>query len=324
MKIPPFAFFLFLRAALGCSFAAVFLGLAAHAQASPPIEIVGDTHFRGGFVLLDPKPGKAVPYGKVEGIEADKPPEWRMAQWASKYPLENKPQVLPDGSLKYANEGKLVLIASENSKAADLCLGVNGSAEYGSHVRKLGEDWVHLLVEQKISGEQPLNQFSKVHFHCEARLNNLKRFAMPDYSPSLHAAQFQIFLTIQNINRTSSGYRNFIWFGIAVYDDRNPSPGVYMARDVGKEDATGQFIYIPARKAFTSQSMQEGQWITLDKDILPFLKEGLDQAWQRGYLKEPPLLSDYAVSSINMGWEISGIFNAEMQVRNFSLQAMGL
>lgn len=324
MNIPPAAFSLFPPVSLGLPVAAAFLGFAVHALASPPVEIVRDTHFQGGFVLLDPKPGKAVPRGELGGIEAGKRPVWKLAQWASKYPLENKPQLLPDHAVKYANEGKTVVLAPEANDASDLCLAVNGQVEYGSHVRKFGENWVHLLVEQNIQDKRPLDQISKMPFHFEARLNRFKRYAMPSYSPDLHAAQFQIFFTIQNINKASPEYGNYLWFGIPIYDDRNRSPEAYTAQDAGKDDATNKFIYIPARKVFASQSMLERQWIVLDKDILPLLKDGLASAWQKGYLKGSTLLSDYAVSSINMGWEITGTFDVEMQVRNFSLQAEGL
>lgn len=296
--------------------AAFLLVVASSSQSREAEELIRDPHFQNGLILLDPNPGKKVPYGTLGGPGAGSQPIWDLAQWASKYPLQNDPQWAPDG---FANEGKAVLIGPPGSESADLCLAVAGSAEYGTRVRQKGEDWVHLLVEQRIQNRRPLDQMAKARLHLEARLRKSKKNPMPGYSRDLHAAHFQVFFTIQNCNKSAPDYRRYVWFGIPIYDDRHRLSPAYAARDGGKKDATGMFIYKPAGTVFAPTSTHDGQWVTIDRDILPLIQQGLDAAFQNGFLKDPRSLSDYSITSINVGWEVSGIFDVDLQVRNLSL-----
>jgi hypothetical protein len=58
-----------------------------------------------------------------------------------------------------------------------------------------------------------------------------------------------------------------------------------------------------------------GQWLPLDVDLLPFIKNGLEEAAKRGYLKDVDL-HHYAVANMNFGWEIPGTFDAAAQIRD--------
>ena len=49
--------------------------------------------------------------------------------------------------------------------------------------------------------------------------------------------------------------------------------------------------------------------------------EGLEVAWERGYLKDSHDPSDYRLSGMNTGWEVTGPIDVEMQVRGLRLEA---
>ena len=42
---------------------------------------------------------------------------------------------------------------------------------------------------------------------------------------------------------------------------------------------------------------------------------------KRGFLEDSNDLADYHISGMNIGWEVPGLFDIEMQVRNLSLKA---
>ncbi len=281
-------------------------------------ELIRDSHFRQGFILLEPKPGKQKPYGTIAGCEEGAVPVWRLAQWSSKFPLKAAaPERLGSGALRYSNEAKRITLGAPGTPEADAAFGVNALAEYGTHVRRAGEPWVHLLVEQNIERPPALTELHSVVFHLEARLLRSKQGDMPGYSPGLHAAQFQVFLTVQNLNRQSAGYGRYLWFGIPVYDDRNRIPREHKTRDTG---GTDMFIFTPRGDTYASASAHDGQWLTIHRDILPLLREALETAWARGFLADSKNVSDYRLGSVNMGWEVPGVFDVEMQVRNLSLR----
>jgi hypothetical protein len=284
-------------------------------------ELIGDSHFERGCVLWEPKTGSHVEYGMIAGFARSGKPVWRLAQWSSreKLPLD-PPQTLPSGALRYANAAKAVTLGRPGTADADLTLAVNGSVEYGGHVRKQGEPWVHLLVEQQFENPPSLAALNQASFHVAARLKAFRRLDMPGYSPQLHAAQNQIYFTLQNRNQKSAGFGQLLWFGVPLFDDRERISKSYQARDAGKDDASGMFIYLVDGREFTTRSLHDKEWVTMDKDLLPFMREGMKAAWKSGFLKESQSMADYRITGINLGWEVPGIFDVEMQVRDLSLQ----
>jgi hypothetical protein len=281
-------------------------------------ELIRDPEFRWGFTLLQPVPGKRVPYGIIYGPETNAVPVWDLDQWSSRHPLAIAEPVRPaDGSLVYSNIAKAVMLGSAGSDRMDLGLAVRASAEYGSRARRSGEPWVHLLVEQNLANPPSIAELSAARLHVEAKLLSAEKRLTPDYSPSLHAAQFQIFFSIQNLNRQSPGYGHYLWFGIPIYDDRQPIAPAHQAQDTG---GTSMFIYTPAGDVFCSESAHERKWITIDRDLLPLMREGLECAWNHNFLKESQVFGDYRLAGMNLGWEVPGIFEVDLQIRRLSLK----
>jgi hypothetical protein len=308
--------------------AAGLLPLAHSALAQPAgnatRELIGDPHFERGCRLYEPAMGKHVEYGTIPGIAGTGDPAWGLAQWASREKLPAAPpEKLPSGALRCANAAKTVIFGPPGTDDADLSLAVNCGYEYQDHVRQSGEPWVHLLVEQRFDNPPSLTSLARADLHLAARLTHFKKHKMPGYSPNLHAATIQIFFTVQNLNKQSPGYGQYLWFGVPLFDDRHPFPKAYKAKDAGKEDATGMFIFTVDGKEFTKRSAHDEKWITIDKDLLPFMKDGLKTAWERGFLKDSQALEDYHISGMNLGWEVTGIFDAGMQIRDLGLKVTG-
>ena len=46
-----------------------------------------------------------------------------------------------------------------------------------------------------------------------------------------------------------------------------------------------------------------------------------DNLCKHGLLKDSKDLADYHISGMKIGWEVPGLFDVEMQVRNLSLMA---
>ncbi|MFA7004132.1 MAG: hypothetical protein WC429_08860 [Verrucomicrobiia bacterium] len=221
----------------------------AHGTALPQgvsRELIRNPRFQGGFTLLDPAPGKKVRRGTLVPHDAGAKPAWEMAQWSSKHPLtEGAPQQLTGGGLRWANEAKAITLGPVTNASSDLALAVNASAEYGSRARRKGEPWVHLLVEQPFNDPPVLAGLVEARLHAEARLLRSKCVRTDDYTPGLHAAQFQIFFTLQNLNRQSGGYGRYLWFGVPIYDDRRRVPFAHRRATWG---ARGCSSSLPAGK----------------------------------------------------------------------------
>jgi hypothetical protein len=326
---PPNQKLLFRRSFWNLSFAVCcLLGADFHisrlrAQTSDPVtirEVIEDNRFSRGFDLSETKPGRHVRYGLLKGFSTAAPPSWRLLQWSSRFPLEPVNQTnTAHGGLLCSNAAKAVIVGVEKSAERDLILAANTRVEYGPRARKLGDPWVHLLVEQDFEPPVPLHKLSAAKLHVEARLSRARNLHEGDYSPGVHAAQFQIFFTVQNRNRQSAGHGDLVWFGVPIYDNRDRFPKEFKAQDFG---GTAKFIYTPRGETYTTNSAHDGEWITIDKDLLPLMREALETAWARGFLTGSKDISDYYIGAMNMGWELPGTFDVEMQVRNLSLKVV--
>jgi len=280
-------------------------------------ELIRDPHFRSGFELMEPRPGRRVVYGELAGMEQGVEPVWDLDQWSSRFPLIAEAPTHPKpGVRRWANPGKTVVCGSAGTPDADLALGVNARVEYDGRARKSGDPWVHLLVEQGFAEPPSLVELASARLRLAAKLNRSDVHRTDDYSPGLHAAQFQMFLMVQNRNRKSRGFGNLVWFGIPLYDDRSRVPKEHKAQDTG---GTKMFIFTPAGSVYTDRSAHDREWIDIDKELMPLFREALETAWQRGFLNESHDLADYRITGMNLGWEVPGLFDVEMQIRDLGL-----
>ena len=202
-----------------------------------------------------------------------------------------------------------------------LLLTVNGTKEYGDQPRKAGEGWPHLLVEQDASSRIALDQIKDIELGITLQLTDFVIGMKPPVcDPNLHAAQFQLFLNIQNIDAKSKDYRDYYWFGVPFFDSRHNIPLPYMAADQGKQDATGKFIYTIAGREVNPVPLISGVQVTLTNNLLPLILAGLNMAEERGYLadKQP---AHYAVTNMNLGWEMPGTYDASMRISGLNIQA---
>ncbi len=303
---------------------ACLAGKAVGENAAQTLSLIDDPHFRRGFRVWSPVPGKHV----AEGIlcptgDGTCRPAWGLAQWHSRFTLaEAKRTVRQDGVVRFDDGAKFIEWFPEAANA-DVALGLDGTKEYRGRSPSIGDPWPHLLVEQPLLAHPRLPTLRNLSFHLRYRVREADRADCPGYDPKRHTAQLMFYVTIQNRNRRSPGFGDYYWFGIPLYDARYRLPPPHLAKDVGsdRKPATGKFIFNPGAARFTTRSAHDGAWITLDCDLLPLVVEGLEAAWDRGYLRDSHDRADYAPGGMNMGWEITGCLRAVAELADFNLTA---
>lgn len=301
------------------------LSLVAHAQdqkVAPPagkhIDLLRDTRFQNGFEINAPKAGKHVAMGVVQPPAATDKPAWRLCQWNSKYDLSTaKPEILNNQTIRMGNEAKSVTLSSCNS-SNDLILALDSRPEYNGKVRTKGQAWPHLLVEQTVQPIVLFKDVSRISFTIEARLLTNACVKLEGYTRNLHTAQFPMTFIVQNRNKQSKGFGDFIWFCVTLYDERKPFSDLYAAQDTA--DPSAKMIYTPPSKTFSQQTLHDGNWGTFSHtNLCPLFTEAFALARKRGYLKESPDMGDFTISSVNIGWEVTGINNVAIQIRNLDI-----
>lgn len=278
--------------------------------------------------------------GGVKGVfrsSADKvgTPVWSLAQWASKHnladPAVTRQTRLAKHRFQIVNPSKRVIV---DSRRGEIELGLFASACY-ERPRRANEPWPHLLVSAALtdtrypSGLCRVASMQRLDVALECRLT---AFAdkHPEADPDLHAAQFQLFLYVQDLNTDSPGYGDMLWFGIPVFDSRRPTKEETFQRDGGKPDASGRFIYSLPTKACQPEGAtffkngkacadERGDWTRIRINAAPWIVYAYQLARKNGYLKDTEL-ADLYVSGLNFGWEMPGTYDASMQVRGFSIR----
>lgn len=288
------------------------------------IALLDDTRWERGLIVWSPTPGRHVKQGELHPWPDRVAPEWGVAQWHSQFTLAgSKREGLSSGAVRFSDGAKAVTFGPSGADQADLILALDATGEYGERSSQPGDPWPHLLVERRLIEHPAVTEAASIRFQIEYRLLKARAEKRPGWNDRRHTAQFVFYVTLQNLNRDSSGHGDYLWFGVLLYDRRHRFPPAYAARDVGsaKKKGTGKFIFQPDFKRLSKQSPHDGEWATIDADVLPMMREALDAAWQRGYLQDSKDPADYRLGGMNMGWEITGPIDAAVQVRGLNLEA---
>lgn len=288
-------------------------------QKEKTIEIIKDKNFDNGVQLFGTVSAKASPITQLYPFgKTNTEPIWALAQWGSNFNFLGNTSRAVKGGTVYENEGKRFSFIKEG-KSSLVSLEVFGAKEYPS-ARIEGQDWPHLLFGQDMTTKVPLNQIKKLSYTIDARLmyDENKMGALLD--PKLHTSQVSLYLSIQNINKSSADYSDYFWFGLPLYDYRYKDIKEYAAQDLGKEDATKKFILNVASKELFKGTLHDKKWINIEKDIYPLIIRAFKTAKERGFLKNTDL-NDLAIGSMNLGWEVPGTFDCGLQFKNLSLTA---
>jgi len=306
---------------------AVLPALTVRSETTNAVELIADPGFQWGIRVEDRQKKEHL----IKWNTGTHTPVWHVFQGATKSCVADAAfHTVPPGRFSFRDDYLWLAIHPQKSDA-DVIAGMNALREFGGIPRPLGDPWPHFYLDQRISnpdghlGENApsIADLARLEFTASVRLLYDHRNAKAGYDPALHAAQFVCFLTIQNLNRKSPGYGDYFWFGINLYDDRHPVTQFFAMRDPSwaKKKGTDKLIYDVGVKPFTDQVVGDGKWVDVRGDLLPHIIAGLNEAWKRGFLVDSKDPKDYRISSIYLGWEIPGLNDAAMAVKNLRCTA---
>ncbi len=289
-----------------------------------PVALIDDTSFERGFIVWSPRPGRKVAVGQLQPFDGHETPVWELAQWSSRFNLaQAKREVVSPGVIRFFDGAKSVVYDFRSAQEPVVALALNGIKERSGKAPKRGATWPHLLIERKLLSHPRLPQLDAVDICISYRLIQQEVEKPAGWDPRRHTAQFLLYLTLQNQNKKSAGFGDYLWFGVSMYDARYRHTPPHKMADLGTKNkkGTGKFIFNPAGKRYTPNSAHDGQWITIQRNLLPLMKEALQDAWSKGFLSDSHELQDYGLGGINCGWEVTGTWNVAMQIKNLRLEA---
>ncbi len=230
----------------------------------------------------------------------------------------------------YTEEGDFKVFQSPNGskvlKVNNLTgafyMEVNASVDYGERPRQNGESWPHLLFTQNYSLDEipNLDKMSELRMQIDFDFLKFEDKMGSSANQGLHAAQFQWYVAIQNVNPQSPDYGDWFWLGLQFFDNRYTWCPQNLIVDGGKDTATGKAIYtLDMREVMGRQVVEEGGSYSVDYDILPHVKEALEELKtfeDLDTLRETEL-SDLQIFHTNIGWEMPGTYDAGIRVNSW-------
>jgi hypothetical protein len=297
---------------------------AADQKEEVKIQLLRDAGFQKGFIQR----GNTASDVKHIPIQTDSEtdPVWILSQWYSDYVLtKNDLHIFSDKNYTIENEANRIKVACEEDEVPVISIFSSGKMEWaGDTVRKPGDAWPHLLLSQDIENCPLLNEVKSIHFKADVRVKNWKINFPELYQSKIHAARFRLNFIVRNVNKNSEGYNDYFWFVMTFFDNRHlfmPETGK-LDEGSEKKKASGKYIYGTDAKLYLDKSLHELEWVSIDFDILPLIKDGLIQAQKGGYLPESDGLEDYVIRAFNFGYELTANIDIESQVKNLSTSAI--
>ena len=210
---------------------------------------------------------------------------------------------------------------SVNTKTGELNLVVDTTKEYVNQatgdpaIRKNGEDWVHMIIQQT-PGVVYLDQVESFIMELDFTITeNI------EYDNSIGAAQFQWVFTVHD---KASVLGDYMWFNVTLFDNRYEIFQGTQLYDGGKADATGKFIYAPKGSELFPESggkVEVGTTYHVKLDLKEYMKEAFEIAKSKGALAQSEW-KDMAVNGFNIGWEVSNLSVVGVKIENMSLRVV--
>ena len=297
--------------------------------------LLKDPFFKRGFNIrgLTPEADRKEKWAQVKFGQTENPC-WNYGQWAAKYDLANP----EEGALTEISKGVFelktltnqLLVDTNNRELVFTCITTNNY----QHHRTGSDPWQHLLVETDFTNVyQPddftmLKRLDSLKISGKVKLLNFEDHMGEAFDPEVHAAQFLLYLTIHNANRSSKGFGEMIWFGVNFFDNRHEWSEYNAMFDVGTQClmvSIGNRPVYPGGKSFFEGGRiifgEDSPEYPFEIEALPMIKNAYYTAREEGYFQNTEI-DDLCVSGMNLGWEMPGTYNASMKMRDFDISVV--
>jgi len=274
------------------------------------------------------------------GLDIKDKPDWRICQWASRFPFHDLNNLLDDynyrffdrgnGRYTYDNKSKTVSVDTESGQ---LDLTLRASTCY-KKPREEGQEWPHLLVERDFGEFEkpcPLTHVSsadRLIVNMDIKVNDYVDYMGDTANWDLHAIIFIFYMQIANFNPKTGKFDDMIWYGLPIWDNRWAFTPLQSFPDSGtKESATDKWIYNTATEVFFSKQNNLytadgkkiiGEWKNLNVNVLPYIKKALEEAQKNGYMQGSSYENLY-VTGMYFGFESCGTYDASISLKDFDI-----
>lgn len=281
-------------------------------------------------------------------------PVWQLQQWSNAADIVQAKNVGQEWTLT-DSAGRLQkrLQITPGDIAGDVMLEMNALSEFAArstdgiphYLPDLRRPWPHWLLSQQLDSGR-LAQYQRILLRGKIRLLKDEPQRAGNYNSSVNAARFLLAITIRN--RLTG---DFFWLTLPLYDDRfthtplgcqkcmQDGERCYTPQSLADEGrwrcpedrvgeqwrhnekpGTARMIFRMPTQAFVHGEVRQGGWVSIDGDILPYIRAAIDAVRDRERSKHfPQALMFYELGLFSLGWEMTGLNHAAIQLRDWQL-----
>lgn len=302
-------------------FAFAMLPLASGAQEAA--NAFRDPGFKRGFNVV-PSGFAADTLSGVLLVDSTATPVWNLRQFNSKFNIARNEYENIGNRYFFRVPGNGNMLAKAlvaNPAKGSLTLECNASAEYKG-IRRSQQPWVYMTADAP-TDTVSLAKCKEARFALSYRVLSYEDCMGFLANKGFHAATYRIALMLRNVNRASQAYGMHLRLGLVLFDNRymgapceaklvaNPSP---LGEDFSYFPKSS--MYLPA--PLNAKLPKVRQAVDINVDLIPVLKEALRTAESHEMLSDTEV-GDWQIVACDLGWEMTGTYNAALSVRNLQL-----
>ncbi len=286
-----------------------------------------DPSFSAGLSVLCPDRA-ADTVCTVLKVDSLKTPVWTLSQYNSKFNLVNS--IKDEGINRYTyslpGNGNLnAKVVSINPVRGALTLECNASAEY-SGLRSKDQPWIYMTAEAPLD-TLVLAKYRQVPLYLSCRVLFYEDCMGFLADKAIHAATYRVNFKVRNINQSGKLYGKFFTLSLILFDNRYIGVPIDASLRDSRDGEEGEFVYTPSSQQYISSSLSNyrllkpRQSAEVSTDLLAMVKSALTAALEEGRFDES-YLAEWEITGCNLGWEMTGTYNASLEVRGLKLSAL--
>lgn len=290
-------------------------------------EMIVDNKFENGIIIEAANGTEYMPENRwpfeyrFNYNEAKTGSSWRLAQHYCSYGLadnyasgEAEP-TKEDGYYIYRDNSKVLKV---NSDTGSIVLELNASEEFSSP-RVQYQNWPHMILQEAFSNQVMFNELESLILNMQIKMHKMtNHMTSEEYNPSLHTIQFIMYIYLYSNSSLDSG--EFFYFGIPIYDYRHRTMAESGMIEANSTGTNGKFIYQMPTVAYLPTGVDVGEKYDIKINLLDNMSRGLELAQSMGKLTHTTV-DDLYITSMNVGFEITGTFDCSIEMSSLSLIA---
>ena len=303
-------------------FAVAFVMLSLQTGAQEVHNAIHDPSFKRGFRVFAPDADADSICGALL-VDSTETPIWNLRQYNSKFDIVNN-RYENIGNRYYfmvpGNGNLLAKVLTVNPVKGVMTLECNASAEYKG-IRRSSQPWITMTVDAP-TDTISLSNCKGLRLTLAYRVLSYEDCMGFLADKDIHAATYRIAFMMRNVNRESLSYGKQFRLGLVLFDNRYMGTPCHANLEGNSSPFAEEFSYYPKSSMYIPNSKlpKVRQKVELNVDLLPIIKEALRTAEAEDLLSDT-VAGDWEIVACDMGWEMTGTYNAAMQVKKLQLIA---